>query len=305
MRRPGPWLGLLLIVAPALAGDKVDSRRTEDVVYGRKHGMALTLDVFAPKEKAKANGLGVIFVVSGGWFSNHDAIPVPFFEPFLRRGYTVFAVCHGSQPRFTIPEIIDDLNRAVRFVRYRAGDYGIDPEHLGIFGLSAGGHLSLMQATNGDAGKPYAIEPIGRTSSRVQAVAAFFPPTDFLNYGQAGEVALGRDKLGAYRAPFDFHEFDFAQHVYVRITDPERVREIGRAISPINHVSGDDPPALLIHGDKDPLVPLQQSESILARFKAAGVESKLVVKPGAQHGWLGIEKDMETVADWFDAHLKK
>src|SRR3954454_24496960 len=106
MRRLVPILGLLLMAGSTRAADGPDYTRTADVVYGHKHGLALTLDVFAPKEKA--NGLGVIFVVSGGWFSSHDAIPVPFFQPFLKRGYTVFAVVHGSQPRFTIPEMIDD-----------------------------------------------------------------------------------------------------------------------------------------------------------------------------------------------------
>jgi acetyl esterase/lipase len=303
MRRLLATLGFLLIV-PSLvpAANGPDFTRKEDVVYGRKHGLALTLDVFAPKEKA--NGLGLIFVISGGWFSNHDAIPVPLIEPFLKRGYTVFAVCHGSQPRFTIPEMIDDLNRAVRFVRHQAKDYAIDPDHLGIFGASAGGHLSLVQATAGDLGKPIALDSISRTSSRVQAVAAFFPPTDFLNYGKPGEQALGVGRLAGYRAPFDFHELDLKQHIWVKIADEARRREIGHAISPITHVSPDDPPTLLIHGDADELVPIQQSQSMAAKLKEAGVETKLVVKHGAQHGWAKIIEDFESVADWFDAHLK-
>lgn len=302
MRRLVPMVGLLLFAANARSADGPDYTRTPDVVYGHKHGLALTLDVFAPK--GKANGLGLIFVVSGGWFSTHDAIPVPYLEPFLKRGYTVFAVVHGSQPRFTIPEMIDDLNRSVRFIRHQARDYKVDPDRLGIFGASAGGHLSLMQATAGDLGKPNPFDPVGRTSSRVQAVAAFFPPTDFLNYGKPGEHALGRGKLAAYRAPFEFHEFDLKQHIYVPISDEARIVEIGRQISPINHVSSDDPPTLVIHGDADPLVPIQQGEAIVARLKEAGVPAKLVVKPGAQHGWAHLVKDMETVADWFDEHLK-
>ncbi len=304
MRRLVPMLGLLLCLGAARPGEAADYKRTEDVVYGRKHGMALTLDVFTPKEKAK--GIGLVFVISGGWFSNHDAIPVPLIEPLVKRGYTVFAVCHGSQPRFTIPEIIDDINRSVRFVRHQARDYGIDPDRIGILGASAGGHLSLMQATNGDGGKLLAPDSVSRTSSRVQAVVAFFPPTDFLNYGKPGEHALGTGKLAGYRAPFDFHDFDIKQHLYTRVTDPARIEEIGRSISPINHVSSDDPPVLLIHGDADPLVPYQQSEIMVAKLKASGNEAKLITKPGAQHGWLSIEKDFETeVVGWFDAHLKK
>ena len=163
------------------AADEPSFTRTEDVIYGRKFGTALTMDVFTPKKNA--NGAAVIWVVSGGWFSSHENIPVNLIKEFVGRGYTVFAVVHGSQPRFTIPDILHDMNRAVRFIRAHAGDWKIDPDRIGISGGSAGGHLSLMQATAGDLGNPRARDPIERVSSRVQVVACFYPPTDFLNYG--------------------------------------------------------------------------------------------------------------------------
>src|SRR5262245_35161037 len=117
-----------------LAADDPAFTRKEDVVYGRKFGVALTMDVFTPKEYA--NGAGLIFVVSGGWFSAHEAIRPPFVTEFLGRGYTVFAVVHGSQPKFTIPEILEDMNRAVRFIRFNAKQYEVDPDRIGIFGAS-------------------------------------------------------------------------------------------------------------------------------------------------------------------------
>src|SRR4051794_22850927 len=83
--------------------------RTQDVIYGRKFGTALTLDVFQP---TNTNGAAVVFMVSGGWFSAHEAINAGFLKPFLDRGYTVFAVVHGSQPKFIIPEIVQDIHRA-------------------------------------------------------------------------------------------------------------------------------------------------------------------------------------------------
>ena len=126
----------------------------------------------------------MILVVSGGLFSSHEAIQPAFIRPLTDRGYTVFAVVHGSQPKYTIPEIVQDMNRAVRFIRHHAKDYRIDPDRIGISGASAGGHLSLMLGTAGDAGNPDAKDPVDRESSRVQAVACFFPPTDFLNYGK-------------------------------------------------------------------------------------------------------------------------
>lgn len=277
--------------------------RTEDVIYGRKFGTALTLDVFAPKQNA--NGAAIVWCVSGGWYSAHEAVNAGSVAEYLKRGYTVFAVVHGSQPKFTIPEVVEDMHRAVRFIRSRAEQYQIDSNRIGITGGSAGGHLSLMQGTAGTLGKPDAKDPVDRLSSRVQAVACFFPPTDFLNYGQTGENALGRGVLKNYRAPFDFHEFDKVTNAFVPITDEERVLTIGRAISPVNHVSNDDPPTLIIHGDADLLVPIQQAEIIITKLKEVGVPTELVVKKGAAHGWAEIGKDTVTLADWFDKHLAK
>lgn len=301
------WLGAFALLAsmafPALADDPSYIHRG-DVIYGRKYGVALTMEVFQPKERA--NGLGVISVLSGGWYSSHPDDPASARSAtLLERGYTVFAVTHGSQPKFSIPEILEDMNRAVRFIRFHAAEYGINPDRIGITGSSAGGHLSLMQGTAGDLGNPEAKDPIDRVSSRVQAVACFFPPTDFLNYGKPGEDAIGRGILWNYSGAFDFRKLDPDWRKLVPITEEEEIRKIGRRISPVAHISADDPPTLIFHGDKDWLVPLQQSETFVEGLKAAGVEAKLVVKPGAEHGWPGMGEDAKTIADWFDAHLKK
>src|SRR5262249_51444691 len=156
-----------------------------------------------------ARGIALILVVSGGFFSSHDAIGPAYVKPFADRGYTVFAVVHGSQPRYTVPEIVQDMNRSVRFIRYHAKDYGIDHAHIGVMGASAGGHLSLRLGTAGDKGDPGARDPVDRESSRVQAVACFFPPTDFLNYGKPGaEKVHATDHAPPYRAAFDYRELD-------------------------------------------------------------------------------------------------
>jgi acetyl esterase/lipase len=307
---------LILVIAPTLtrAADAPASTapptaapftRQQDIVYGRKFGTALTLDVFTPT--APPNGAAIIVVISGGWYSAHENIDGAsklFIAPLAARGYTCFAVVHGSNPRYTIPEICLDMNRAVRFIRYHAADYHIDKNRFGITGGSAGGHLSLMQGLAGDLGDPDAKDPIDRESSRIQAVACFYPPTDFLNYGKPGENAIGRGTLAAYKAPFAFNEYDKTTKTLVPITDENRILDIGRKISPITHVSADDPPTLIIHGDADKLVPIQQSESLVKKLTEAGVEAKLIPKPNAQHGWPKQDKDMPAIADWFDAHLK-
>lgn len=307
MRRRAALILAALVTAtvparPARA-DEPPFTRKEDVIYGRKYGTALTLDVFTPARGA--NGAAVVVVISGGFFSSHEAINPAFLRPLTDRGYTVFAVVHGSQPRYTTPEIIKDLNRAVRFIRHHAKDYAIDPDRIGVSGASAGGHLSLMLGTAGDAGDPDAKDPVDRASSRVQAVACFFPPTDFLNFGAPGRALIhARDHAKTFRPAFDYQELDRETNLWTTITDDAKLREITRAISPIYSVTPDDPPTLVIHGDADTLVPLQQSEAIVERLKSAGVAAKLVVKPGAGHGWLTMARDMTEFADWFDAHLK-
>ena len=111
--------------------------------------------------------------------------------------------------------------------------------------------------------------------------------------------------LHRYRAAFDYRELDKESRLWVPITDPKRLEEIARQISPVYHVTPDDPPTLIIHGDQDRLVPLQQSELIVEKLKKAGVETNLMVKKGAGHGWLGLDKDANQLIDWFDKHLKK
>jgi acetyl esterase/lipase len=293
---------ILLSNAGWAADPAVD--RKEDVIYGRKFGTALTMDVFTPKKDSK--GVGVIIVVSGGFFSSKEAILPAFVRPLTDRGYTVFAVLHGSQPRYTIPEIIQDMNRAVRFIRYHAKDYAIDPDRIGVTGASAGGHLSLMLGMAGTAGDPNAKDPVDRVSSRVQAVACFFPPTDFLNYGNPGrEMIHATDHDPRFRPAFDYKELDPQSRLWVTITDTKKLQEIARQISPVFHVTADDPPTLIVHGDADKLVPLQQSERIVEELKKSGVQTNLVVKNGAGHGWLGMDKDVSQLVDWFDKYLKK
>jgi acetyl esterase/lipase len=295
------WL-VLLACSPAFASepDAVFQRR-KDVIYGRKDGTALTMDVFTPREKP--NGRGVIWAVSGGWVSSPDLIRPERFVDLVRRGYTVFAVVHGSQPRYAIPDILQDQHRAVRFIRHHAKDFAVDPEHLGIWGGSSGGHLALMQGVAGDRGAPQSPDLVERESSRVQAVACFCGPTDFLNYGREGENALGRGVLSPWKAAFAFQEFDPQAKVLVPVTDEKKVREIGRQISPLTHVTADSAPTLIIHGDQDRLVPIQQSERFIARLGEVGVPARLVVKRGAGHSLPDPAGNLKACADWFDRHL--
>jgi len=252
---------------------------TPDVVYGHKHGMALTFDVYRPERNA--NGVGILFIVSGGWYSRWRAPEesVSWFKPMLDKGFTVFAVRHGSSPKYAIPEIIEDVRRSVRFIRLRAKKFGVDPERLGVTGASAGGHLSLMLGTASDGGNPDSKDEVLRTSNRVAAVVAYFPPTDI--------------RAWVNKVP-NFPALNFEE-------------EKAAACSPIVHVSNDDPPTLLIHGDKDELVTLDHSENILAKFTEHKVTSELLVIEGAAHGFRGEDGKRASQAQvaWFEKHLLK
>ena len=287
--------GLLLLLALAAGGlwwyfhPRV--ARTDGVVYGQRHGTNLTLDVLRP---SRANGLGVTVMVSGGWRSSGPGgFPTWMAAPLLRRGYTVFAVCHISQPASTVMEIIDDMQRGVRFVRHHAADYGIDPSRIGITGGSAGGHLSLMLATRGGPGPVDAKDPVDRESSAVQAVAIFYPVTDLLNLGASTE------NTGDGGPPRSFVKAFGPQS-----TNLVAWKQIGRDTSPIYHVHTNMPPILIYHGDADTLTPLEQSEWFQQRARALGQTVEIVVHPGGKHGWPTMVFDLRQFGKWFDAHLR-
>lgn len=282
---------LLSLAGFAQSPASQDFKRTEDIIYARKFGTALTLDLFQPT-KPKPNAAAILFMVSGGFYSSHEAINAGFLRPFLNRGYTVFAIVHGSQPKFIIPEITQDIHRAVRFIRHNAAAYGVDPNRFGITGASAGGHLSLTIATQGANGDPEAKDTVDRESSAVQAAACFFPPTDFLNYSRPGEDAVGVGTLQGFKSAFG-----------PRSDTAESRQTLGREISPIYYIRSNMPPTLVIHGDADKLVPIYQAQTFIDRAQQLGNTAKLITRPGKDHGWPEIIKDLELIADWFDQYL--
>ena len=186
-----------------------------------------------------------------------------------------------------------DLNRAVRFVRAHAAQCGVDPTKLGVTGSSAGGHLSLMLATRGGPGDATAADPMDRESSAVNAVACFYPPTDYLNWFEPGDIAVGIGKLAAYAAAFG-----------PKATTPEGREALGRELSPIYWVHKEQPPIFIVHGDADPQVSLTQSERFLKRCHAVGTVCELVIRKDAGHGgWQEMPQDTERMVEWFDQQL--
>jgi acetyl esterase/lipase len=282
------------------------AQQQSDVIYGYKFGTALVMDVLSP---AKPNGAGVILVMSGGMNSDpvryRSWLNKPHTRALLDRGYAVFAVYHGSQPKYTIPEIEQDLLRAVRFIRHNAARFRIHSERLGIMGFSSGGHLALFTGMAGKVGSPDAPDPVDREPSRLRAVVAYFGGGDFSNFGGEGmtveQAPLGRGRRG----PFDYHEWSGDRGRFERITDDSRYRKLLLETSPAAHVTPDDPPTLLLHGDMDMTVPIQQSRLMLSLLEKAGVPAKLEVKPGLAHGWQPDAAELALVTGWFDRYLLK
>jgi acetyl esterase/lipase len=251
---------------------------TTDVVYGHKDGLALTFDVHRP---AQPNGAGVIAIVSGGWQSSVEmsrAIVDGYLSPLLNeQGFTVFAVRHGSSPRYPMSAIVSDVRRAVRFIRLHAGEFGVAPNRIGVYGGSAGGQLALLLGTTADSGDPSASEVVLRESSRVAAVVAYFAPTDLLRW--------------ANRQAFP---------VTAALTEAEAAQ-----YSPIRFVSPRAAPSLIAHGDADEGVPVVEGETMHAALIKAGVPASFLRIAGAGHGFGGadLERVNAAMVQWFAQYL--
>jgi acetyl esterase/lipase len=276
---------------PAQNSSSLPYMQKMDVVYGEVHGTGLLMDVFTPT--GKANGLGIVDVVSGAYYSDRrkirDHVLAQLYSIFCARGYTVFAIRPGSRTRYTAAEMEANVKTGIRFVKLHAADYKIDPDRLGLTGASAGGHLATLAAVTPDEAKPDSDNPLLRESTGVEAAGIFFPPTDFLDWnGKSADLNL----LGAllFLGGTNGHS-------------DEEIRKCALQISPARLVKSTPVPFLLIHGDADPLVPLQQSQKMLEALKAAGGSAELIVKKGGGHPWLTLPEEVKIMADWFDKQL--
>lgn len=283
---------LLLTAVSAVAQDGDSYVQTENIVYAETDGVGLVMDVFTPK--GDKNGLGIVDVVSGAWHSDRGKIgdhkKAGMYDVFCSRGYTVFGIRPGSVSKFTGEEMLRNLKTGIRYVKAHAADYGVDADRLGIMGASAGGHLASMAVVTAEPAKPDAENPLERFGTDVKAAAVFFPPTDFLDWG--GKPFNVKDK----------------QRARLFISDPasrsdEEILEQARKLSPALLVESQLPPFLLIHGDADPMVPLQQSQKFVEAIKAKGGSAELIVKPGGAHPWPTIREEVVVMADWLDKQL--
>lgn len=298
------------VLTLALTSNAVAQARVEkNVIYGMYSGLALLMDVYYP---AKPNGVGVVYVAGSGFYA-----PLAFTAPQLKeapsnarfgkgltdRGFTMFAINHRATPRFQYPDPVEDVQRAVRFVRANAKTYGIQPDRIGAAGASSGGHLVSMTGVLDGKGIPDDPDPVNRMSSKIQAVFTLFAPFDLAmqfreSRGQGGPEAVAL-LVGALITP----SVAPGALEFRRLT----------AASPVAHVTRDDPPFLMMHGEADTLVPIAQSAQMERVLKDTGVEAKLITVPGGGHDANFGFKDGDPrlpdyvgeAARWFERHLLK
>lgn len=292
---------LALAVAAVLAGpravrlladDHLPYTQVRDVVYGEVHGTGLLMDVFTPK--GARNGLAIVDVVSGAWYSDRgkirDHTAAQVYSTFCTRGYVVFAARPGSRTRYTAAEMDQHVKLAIRHVKEHAARYEIDPSRLGLTGASAGGHLATLAALTPQPTDPDARDPVQRHDTTVAAVGVFFPPTDFLDWANGRRVDLKILGPLLFLGGVDGHS-------------DEEIEAGARAVSPVYQVGEPHIPFLLIHGDADQVVPLSQSQKLVDAIRGAGGEAELIVKAGGGHPWLTLPEEVKVLADWFDRQL--
>ena len=272
-----------------------------NVVYGMYSGLALLMDVYRPDN---ASGYGIVYTNGSAWhramaYSAEALKDAPagkrWIDALASGGYTVFAINHRAAPRFKYPAAVEDAQRALRFVRFHAGEYGIATDRIGACGGSSGGHLTLMLGHVVDEGNEKDPDPVNRVSARAQCVVARAPITSLLHMTNVPFVA---DFMGML-ATNDTPEYTMERESY-------------RSASPIEHVYREtSAPTLLLHGTEDTVVPYDQSVRMQRAVEDAGVPSKLVTIPGAGHaadfpGAIEPVPDYlgETVA-WFDQYLRQ
>lgn len=270
-------------------------KQQQDVVFGEADGVGLPMDIFTPL--GKRNGFAVIDVVSGAWYTDRGKIRDhqrgQFFQIFCGRGYTVFAIRPGSRSRFSAPEMVQNLRKGIHWVRDHAAEYGIDPDHMALCGASAGGHLACLTMVTPDVGKDKkVIQPFS-------AAIIFFPPTDFLEWGGYPIDYSKDNEWGKLVRSLAVSRSERLKQPLTKKELAERVRQI----SPARLVQSKQPPVLIIHGDSDPLVPMQQSQIFVAALKAAGGDAQLIVKHGGGHPWPTINEEVAVMADWLDKRL--
>ncbi len=292
----GPWVLVMVACASAsFAQDRKaavlpdDVELIRDVEYGQGGDRALRMHILRPKQPPERPLPVIVWIHGGAWLGGSRDSGIGLLAPFVSKGYVGASIEYRFSREATFPAQLEDCKCAIRFLRAKAKQYQIDPDRIGVWGASAGGHLVALLGTTGDVRDLEGKGGWPEFSSRVDAVCDWFGPTDFLKMDEAGSRMT-------HNAP------DSPESLLIGGPIAENPDKVARA-NPITYVSHDDPPFLIMHGDQDPLVPPNQSERLTAALKTAGVEVRYEVVEGAGHGF-GGPRVMRSVETFFDKHLK-
>ena len=268
----------------------------KDINYVTSGHPRQKLDLFIPTLKSGKPFPLIIYIHGGAWKSGDKrAAPV---EEFLRSGFAVASVNYRLSQHAKFPAQLEDCRNAVKWLRDQARKYHIDPNQFGAFGSSAGGHLVCLLGTHTETKTEPGPQQLGRptkptvANSRVQAVCSWFGPTEFLTMNQQS----GADSVIDHDAPNSPESLLIGG----ALQDNQTLAKIA---SPLSYVSQDDPPFLIMHGDRDRLVPVEQSRQLHSQLVNAGVDCKLIVVQGAGHG-LNREEHLPTVIRFFQERLQ-
>lgn len=260
-----PFALAALLLLGAAAGAQV-SPSAADVEYARADGEPLLLDLYLPRE---ANAPLLVWVHGGAWQRGSKA-DMPL-GALVERGYAIASVEFRQASAARFPAQLHDIKAAIRFLRARAGDYGYDAERIGVLGASSGGHLAaLVGATSGDAELEGEIGAHRGESSAVQAAVSFF--------GASNLTTILKQST-----PFGLRIREPALELLLGDA-PDRAVAVAELASPVFHADAADPPLLLLHGDQDPQMPINQAHELDGAYKAIGHDVHLIVVHGAPHG---------------------
>ena len=262
-----------------------------DIVYATNGDRKMLLDVYRP-ESEKPLPL-VIWFYGGAWDWGNKARSNALV-PMISRGYAIAGVTYTKSREEIFPAVINDCRAAVSFLRLNAKRFNLDPKRFGAAGESSGGHLTALLATTGDT-KKFMKHPVTRkASSAIQAASPWCGPTDFL-------------KLNDAKASQDYSNRRSAPSRLVGAPIKE-VPEKCRQANPITYVSKGDPPCFIVHGNRDFVVPMNQSELLHAALKKVGVPSTLHVVKGGGHGFSKVTQAndviVKKVINFFDEQFK-
>jgi acetyl esterase/lipase len=259
------------VVLPTLTPEAVKfnpaklGQAEKDITYCTMDGVSLKVDVYYPAT-ASAPWPLVIYVHGGGWETSDKSESVGFFKlaGMQNESFLLASVNYRLAPKYKFPAQIEDVKCAVRYFRAHAAEYNLNPDKIGLWGGSAGGHLVALAGTS-DSSAGWDVGEFLNQSSRVQAVVDMFGPTD---------LTRGSAKVGI--------QAQLQREVFGSTSDTDPILA---AASPVTYVTADDPPFLILQGDADTLVPLEQSQILFDKLQAGGVPSELIVVRFAGHGF--------------------